>query len=243
MTVKCAGIFAAGEGSRLEGAAGKTIKPMLMVGGKPLCHWVAENLALAGVSRITFLSNSRGVLAQESLARAFPRVAWTFLTRDTASSWESFRLVAQALADADDSFALSTVDALVPPSEVRKFLTRAVQDGAAASLALTDFVDDEKPLWADVDARGFVTALGERARQRRYATAGLYHMSADLAARLPGAGRHSSLRGFWSQAVADGVAVAGIPLAKTLDVDRPEDLAQAQEFVRGFSGRGAGAGS
>jgi NDP-sugar pyrophosphorylase family protein len=91
-----AGIIAAGDGSRLRESHPGLVKPLVPVAGVPLCHWVVRSLAGAGARRLTVLVNSRGVSLKESLPRAFPALSWTFLTADTPSSWQSFRLVAGA---------------------------------------------------------------------------------------------------------------------------------------------------
>ena len=162
-----AGIIAAGDGARLKDSHPKLIKPMVPVAGVPLCHWVAAALRAAGVTELTVLLNSRGGEARQSLKTAFPEVKWTFLMKDTASSWESFRLMAQTLAQGGPDFLLSTVDCLIPPEEARRFAQEARRAAPPAALALTTFVDDEKPLWADLDASGAVIAPGRAPRGAR----------------------------------------------------------------------------
>jgi NDP-sugar pyrophosphorylase family protein len=227
-----AGIIAAGHGSRLADSHPGLVKPLVPIAGRPLCHWVAASLRQAGVQEITLLHNSAGRAVRESLERAFPDLAWTFLQADTASSWESFRLVSRALGETADSFLVSTVDALVPPADAARFARLSAARGAAAGLALTAFVDDEKPLWADLDDAGFVTALGEACTRKRYVTSGLYFMTAAVAAQMPEAQAFTSLRRYWMSLLDAGVPVAGEPLSKTLDVDRPEDVAQAEGFLK-----------
>ncbi len=156
--IKEAGVIAAGLGTRLA-----AVKPLIDVAGKPLCHWVIRGLESAGVCRVTFLHNSRGGAARQSLAKGFPGLRWNFLEADTGSSWESFRLVCRNLAQHSESFLVSTVDALIPPREVARFAAAMRTSGAAAGLALTPFVDDEKPLWADLGEDGRVCARHLRA--------------------------------------------------------------------------------
>ncbi|MFA6004181.1 MAG: HAD-IA family hydrolase, partial [Elusimicrobiota bacterium] len=172
------GIIAAGDGTRLQNSHPGTIKPLVPVRGRPLCHWVISALKEAGLEDFTILFNSRGRRAQESLLAAFPDIHWTFLERDTASSWESFRLVAKTLAGSGQDFIISTIDAIIPPAEVRRFAQEARRSGAACALALTRFVDDEKPLWADLRKDGMLSALGEDARVREHVTCGLYYLNA-----------------------------------------------------------------
>lgn len=223
-----AAIIAAGEGSRLRRLS--MIKPLVPVAGRPLSHWIVHGLRAAGCSDLTVLTNSRGGAVAPSLTAAFPGIKFDFVTADTASSFESFRLVSLRLAETEEEFVVSTVDALIRPADVKRFIAECRASKAHAGLALTLHVDDEKPLWADVDG-GRVTALGDDAKRKNAVTCGLYYMTRKAAATLPRADRHSRLRDFWRELVASGEAVMGITLSKSLDVDRPEDLGAAESFL------------
>ena len=227
-----AGIIAAGDGTRLQASHPALIKPLIPIAGSPLCHWVAGSLRGAGIQSITLLHNSRGRGVPESLQKAFPGLRWSFLDRDTASSWESFRLVARSLAGRAASFIMSTVDALIPPEEVARFAREAGESSARAALALTSFVDDEKPLWADLNDQGLIEALGEKSLKRSSVTCGLYYMTSELALEMPPAASHASLRSYWGALVSARVPVAGVLLSKTMDVDRPQDVQQAEAFLK-----------
>lgn len=224
-----AAIIAAGEGSRLSTVA--PVKPMIPVAGKPLIGWVVDALKSSGCSEVSVLTNSRGNAVPGYLRSAFPDVSFDFVTADTASSFESFRLMCLRLARFNAPFAVSTTDALVPPSDVARFLAECRSSKCDAGLALTRHVDDENPLWADLDEVGLVTALGTEAKTKRFVTSGLYYMTGTAVARLPEAGAHTRLRDFLGSLVASGARVAGPVLSKTLDVDRPEDLAAAEAFL------------
>ena len=226
-----AGIIAAGEGARLSRSHPATVKPLVPVAGRPLSHWIAAALRSAGARGLTVLTNSRGGAVPPSLAAAFPGYPFDFLTADTASSYESFRLVARRLSETEDAFLISTVDALVPAADVARFWAECRAARADAGLALTAHVDDEKPLWADVDVASRVTALGDDARARRLVTCGLYYLTRGAAGRLPEPAAHPRLRDFWRTLVASGAHVAGPLLSKTLDVDRPEDVVAAEAYL------------
>ncbi|MBI4423323.1 MAG: NTP transferase domain-containing protein [Elusimicrobia bacterium] len=225
-----AGIIAAGLGERLKTAAGGGPKPLVEVLGRPLIDWTVDGLRRAGVGRITILLNSRGAPVRRRLEERFPDLRWRFLEWDSPSSWESFRRVCGEVAAEADRFLVSTVDALIPPPDVRLFAARALSADADAALALTLFVDDEKPLWADLDEGGRVTGVGPDARERRWVTCGLYAVSR-AAARAQAGLSYGRLRDYWT-ALAKDARVAGVPLGPTLDVDRPEDVATAEDFIR-----------
>ena len=226
-----AGMIAAGEGSRLSRSHPGAIKPLVPVAGRPLSHWIVGTLRTAGARELAVLTNSRGASLPPSLTAAFPGFAFDFMTADTASSYESFRLVSRRLAEREDAFLISTVDALVPAGDVARFWSECRAARADAGLALTAHVDDEKPLWADVDETGLVTAVGDDARTRRFVTCGLYFMTRAAAERLPEPATHARLRDFWRTLVASGARVSGPVLSKTLDVDRPEDVAAAETYL------------
>jgi choline kinase len=223
------GIIAAGDGSRLWGHS-TMIKPLVPVAGKPLIHWVVDGLRYAGSEQITVLTNSRGKDVPTSLMNGFPDIKFNFITANTASSFESFRLVALSMAETARDFVISTTDALIRPGDVKRFVAECRTARADAGLALTTFVDDEKPLWADVDEVGLVTNLGSDAKSRRHVTCGLYYMARTAARELPLASTHSQLRDYLSSLTVT-MHIAGVVLSKSLDVDRPEDLAAAETFL------------
>lgn len=225
-----AAIIAAGEGSRLAKSHAGIVKPLIPIAGKPLVHWVVDGLRSAGCKDISVLTNTRGKAVGPYLTAAFPDLEFDLVTADTASSFESFRLISLRLAETEEDFVIITVDALIRPEDVARFIKECRASRADAGLALTVHVDDEKPLWADVDGNGRVTALGEAVKQRRAVTCGLYYMTRRAVAELPEAKRHSRLRDFLG-ALVDSGRVASVTLSKSLDVDRPEDLGAAEAFL------------
>ncbi len=225
--IRSAGIIAAGLGTRLSASHPDTIKPLIEVGGRPLVCWIIAGLQSAGIERITLLHNSRGVKIEEILKSAFPELAFNFLTADTPSSWASFRLVSTELAKSNERFLMSTVDVLAPEEEVKRFAKEAAD--ADAALALTRFVDDEKPLWADLDSNGNVCAIGLDASKKETVTCGLYALSRKVVAGFNS--DHARLREYWTALVRSGSPVRGIILGDTIDLDRPEDFKAAETLL------------
>jgi NDP-sugar pyrophosphorylase family protein len=224
-----AGVIAAGHGERLKQAG--VIKPLVSVLGAPLSAWVLRSLAQAGVREVTLLHNSRGRELRARLSGGSINIGLSFLEADTASSFESFRLVSRHMAKTYDGFLMSTIDAIIPPAEVARFAAHVEKEKPLAGLALTSFVDDEKPLWAELSG-GRVTALGPAVSDKRLVTAGLYYMTRAAVERMPEAAAFSSLREFLISLVESGAPVAGCELSKTVDVDRPEDVLEAESYLR-----------
>ncbi|MBI3300032.1 MAG: NDP-sugar synthase [Elusimicrobia bacterium] len=237
--MKAAGIIAAGLGERLAGLHPGLPKPLVPVGGKPLVHWVVSGLLDAGIERLVILFNSKGDAARDALKKDFPDAPIEFLRADTPTSFASFRLVAATLARKHDAFLMSTVDALIPPAEVRRFAYEALvpfpgMTEPAAAVALTHFVEDEKPLWADTDADGRVTAFGDAAIKQAAVTCGLYAMTKESARHLRESPEAPRLRDWWT-GLSKSHPIRGVTLSDTVDVDRPEDLPAAERITRCFA--------
>jgi NDP-sugar pyrophosphorylase family protein len=134
----------------------------------------------------------------------------------------------------DEPFLLFTVDTIFAFTSLNRFLTRAlVLKEAEGALALTRFIDDEKPLWAGVDRHRRIRALGDAARTSPYVTAGFYYFKPDIFELVESARaqRLNALRQFLGLLVDRGRKLYGIPVSKTIDVDHPEDIETAQRYV------------
>lgn len=234
-----AGLIAAGHGERLAAAGIDTPKPLVRVAGKPLVDHALDAIAAAGIDDVACIFNAEaGSDAVEAHCRARPagpRLA--IVRRTTPSSMESLFTLAPRLGD--ERFLLLTVDAVFAPRVLHAFVAAAAQaPDADAVLAITDFVDDEKPLHAALAPDGRITALGADAHGSRWITAGFYVFHPRVFAEVDAARRagFTALRQFLGHLLARGYRIVGAPIGKTLDVDRPEDVAAAEAFVRsGFA--------
>ena len=89
-------------------------------------------------------------------------------------------------------------------------------------------MDDEKPLWVELDPlSGRVSELGGPAGNA--VTAGLYAIPADLS--FPAGIEFTRLRDYLRWVVEDGRPVYGIPIPDVVDVDRNEDIAAAERLA------------
>ena len=231
-----AGLIAAGLGERLVAAGIDTPKPLVRVAGKALVDHVLDAVAAAGIDEVACIFNaeplSDAVDAHCRGRNAAPRLR--IVRRTTPSSMESLFTLAPLLGD--HPFLLLTVDAVFAPAVLRDFLAAAATHADAdAVLAITDFVDDEKPLHVAVAEGGRVSAIGAAAGGSAWITAGFYVFHPRVFAEVDAAraAGFTALRQFLAHLLARGYRVAGAAMGKTLDVDRPQDIAAADAFVRG----------
>jgi NDP-sugar pyrophosphorylase family protein len=149
------------------------------------------------------------------------------VVKTTPSSYASFQVVAARL-DPEPAL-ITTVDSVLRLEDFVSFARAAGElPRGAFALGLTDHVDDEKPLWADLDpASGRITALGGESGE--LVTAGMYVLPsgnppqpAQPAARL---------RDYLGWLLGQGHAIYGLVLPGVFDVDRASDVVQAERAL------------
>lgn len=228
-----AGIIAAGTGERLAAKGIPTPKPLIRIGGEPLIARVIRAAASVRVTSIACIINDLNPEVDSYLRSGAWPVPLDIIKKTTPSSMESLFSLAPLLAD--EPFLLLTVDAVFPFTSLKRFLARAsALTDAQGVLALTRFVDDEKPLWVKTDQDHRITAIGDAARPSPYVTAGFYYFEPSIfhlieSARAQGL---SALRQFLGLVLDSGYRLYGIPVSKSIDVDHPEDIETAEQFVK-----------
>lgn len=231
------GIIAAGEGSRLRRDGFTAPKPLVEVAGVPLIGAVLRNFEAAGVTSITIIVNEDERECVEWVRAHRPALDVDFIVKTTASSLESFREVTGR--GPAGPMLVSTVDAWCAPEDFANFAAEAARrPDDATVLAVTPFVSDEKPLWVTLGSGGEIRMIGPQARHSGLVTAGFYVFDALIFREIPvaRARRFSALREFLGHLLASGYRLYGEPVPKTVDVDRPEDIAAAEAFIRsGFA--------
>ncbi|HEX3409806.1 MAG TPA: hypothetical protein VHS07_05970, partial [Candidatus Binataceae bacterium] len=162
--------------------------------------------------------------------------------RDTANSMESLLALGESIAPGH--FLMMTVDAIVTPAELARFLEKALAmidparpgafDGA---IGIVKWRGDRHPLFAEVAADGLIRRLG--GPETPLVTAGVYLMSTRIFAfggRARSAGL-DALRRYLALLVDDGTRFAGIELAGVIDIDEAADLDAARTLVANQGGR------
>jgi NDP-sugar pyrophosphorylase family protein len=235
------GILAAGEGSRLRAGGLHLPKPLLPIGGVPLIGRLLQALQLLAPEEIVCIINHQGSSVADYVQQHYSSLPMTFVQQDTASSYESFTVLCAHLRGAP--FLVTTVDAVFRPDFLPQFVAAAHQQtGMDMMLTLTTFIDDEKPLYVYLDAQQRIRQIGEAARGSAYVTSGFYHCAPSVSAACDGLPprRVLALREFLGWLLQQGYWLQGYLAPKMVDVDRPQDIAVAEQFVREIEGMSAG---
>jgi NDP-sugar pyrophosphorylase family protein len=228
-------VIAAGEGSRLKSLG--VVKPLVSVAGEPLIAHVLSNFEAAGITSAAVIFNESERDCEELVRERFGELVATILVKNTRSSLESFRAVLEIAPKG--RLLVSTVDAFCPRADFVEFVRRAGEiDGGTTVLGVTGYVEDEKPLWVATARHGRVSRIGGASGDA--VTAGIYVFPEKIRRlEIPsGLGR---LRDFLAWLSQSGEPIEALAIQKVVDVDRPEDIAAAEELAAaGMRVRGRG---
>jgi NDP-sugar pyrophosphorylase family protein len=232
-----AGVLAAGRGERLRSQTNQ-LKPLVQVDGQTLIERVLSSMAEAGAAEVVVIINEDSLAVRDHVtARGNWPFALRWIVETTPTSMHSFlRLVETLAADGDEGpFLLSTVDTVAGALTYAQFITKACLKQADMTLALAPVGNDEKPLLVrTAPGESRIVALGAAAAPSDYATAGVYAVRASILVEGEAARRDGidALRTFLGRLLERGYHLAGIPIAQSIDVDRPGDIRIAEEFLR-----------
>ena len=232
-----AGVLAAGRGERLRGESNR-LKPLVKVGSQTLIEHVLDSMSDAAASEVVVIINEDSLAVRDHVSTREWPFTLRWIVETTPTSMHSFLRVLETLAadGGDGPFLLSTVDTVAGPNTYARFVAAAQEKReAAVTLGLTSPGDDEKPLFvrlASGDSR--IVALGETAAPSNYVTAGVYAVRASILSEADAARRDGvdALRTFLGRLLERGHHLAGIPIANSIDVDRPADVETAEAFLR-----------
>jgi len=229
------GIIAAGKGERLKKGGIFTPKPLIPICGIPIIERTIRAAIDAGASFIACIINAIEHKVFEYLnSKSWP-VPFRLIVKTTPSSMESLFNLAPFL---DEPFLLLTVDAVYPFETLKEFVNKAKTTNGDGILAVTKFIDDEKPLWVKLDDKDRIIKIGNEAYPTIYVTAGFYYFS-PIIFKLVNEAREKrlkALREFLSLLVKKGYTIYGIPVSKVIDLDHPEDIKKAEIFIKEYEG-------
>ncbi|MGD0231241.1 MAG: NDP-sugar synthase [Syntrophorhabdales bacterium] len=232
-----AGIIAAGKGERLAAGGFSVPKPLVPLLGEPMIGRLIRVAADTGVTSLCCIINEQSrPLEEYLLSRPWP-LRLQVLKKTTDNSMESLFALAPFLQG--EPFVLFTVDTVFRSLTLKRFLSAtAALPPAQAILALTRYSDDEKPLRVEIDRDHRVRRIGHATEKGRFTavTAGFYWFDPSVFDLIDRArqGALSALRQFLSLLLEAGCGLYGVSVAKTIDVDRPEDVSEAENFLERY---------
>lgn len=230
-------IIAAGEGSRLVSEGVARPKPLVDIDGRPMVRRLLDIFGQCGAEVVAVIVNEQMTEVADYLRRIKPELPFELrlVVQSTPSSMHSFHALASQLPEG--KFVMTTVDTIFHPEAFSRYVAEfAANTSADGYMGVTTFIDDEKPLYLDVDDLGFITAYRDEASAHdRFISAGIYGLSNPGAAvvlnRCIAAGM-ARMRRFQRELVAEGWRLKAYDLGKVIDVDHAADIIVAKQLIQ-----------
>ncbi len=232
-------IIAAGEGSRLAAEGVETPKPLVKIQGIPMIERMIHIFENCGAKKIVVCINDFMPEVKAFLENFTPAEGTQLILhiKSTPSSMHTFKEVSKSLKG-HGRFITVTVDTIFLEKDFKKYVEawEAARADVNAMMAVTDFVDDEKPLWIEADPENLsIKAFkDESTPASNYISGGIYGLSdpcIDVLDECLAAGK-SRMRNYQRALIDAGLLVEAFPMGKIIDVDHEEDISKANNFLK-----------
>ncbi len=226
-------IIAAGEGSRLAQEGVAKPKPLVDICGEPMIGRLINLFRRCNAESISIIVNEQMTEVREYLEGLSLDVPFNLVVKSTPSSMHSFFELSSRIPKG--RFCLTTVDTIFREEDFCPYIEAMEASDCDGMMAVTDFIDDEKPLYVETDPDLNITAFrDERYDGARYISGGIYALN-DKAIRVleecieRGVAR---MRNFQRALVEAGLHLKAYPMGKILDVDHAGDISKAEAFIK-----------
>ena len=212
------GIIAAGEGSRLAQEGVALPKPLVKIQGLPMIGRLIDIFRRNGAESISVIVNDRMPEVAEYLRALAPTldVPLEMVVKSTPSSMHSFYELSSMLRGKG------------------RFIVTTAGPDVDGMMAVTSFIDDEKPLYVETDGDMGILAFRDTPwEEARYVSGGIYGLSepaVDVLADCLERGV-SRMRNYQRALVASGQRLLAYDMGKIVDVDHAGDIRGAEIFL------------
>ena len=227
-------VIAAGEGSRLVEEGIIEPKPLVRINGETMIDRLLRIFLENNAESISIIVNNEMTVVQKYVQGLKLAVPVNIVVKSTPSSMHSFYELTPYLKGG--KFVLTTVDTMFREEEFAEYVSEFDKStDIDALMAVTDYIDDEKPLYVETDGNldiiGFKDVVYSGAR---YISGGIYGLSDNALDILRDSMMEgvSRMRNYQRRLVENGLKLKAYPFSKSIDVDHASDIEKAAIFVK-----------
>lgn len=227
-------IIAAGEGSRLAQEGVAKPKPLVELNGEPMIGRLISIFAKNNAESISIIVNEEMKEVQEYLNSIKDKYSLNILVKSTPSSMHSFFELSRIMKPG--KFCLTTVDTIFKENDfvnyIKAFESDNVYDGM---MAVTPYIEDEKPLYVETDDEMNIVAFRDSAwNEAKFISGGIYALNTKAIGVLEDCMKQgvSRMRNYQRALVAAGLRLKAYAIPKIIDVDHAGDIPVAETFIK-----------
>lgn len=226
-------IISAGEGSRLSNEGVKLPKPLVRLNGEAMIERLVRIFMKAGAESVVIIINNEVQQTKDFMQQLKKKYPIELVVKTTPSSMHSFFELSPLLGTED--FCLTTVDTIFREKDFFDYIDCFRHCDADGLMAVTDFVDDEKPLYIAADGNMDIKAFRDNPEDDcNFISGGIYCLRANSLVTLRRCmdSGVSRMRNFQRELLADGLKLKAYKFSKILDVDHASDIEKAEAFLK-----------
>ena len=226
-------IIAAGEGSRLAQEGVAKPKPLVELSGEPMIGRLISIFLRCNAESISIIVNEYMTEVREYLESLKLPVPLNLVVKTTPSSMHSFYELSRVMKPG--KFCLTTVDTIFREPDFARYIAAFEADTENdGMMAVTPFIDDEKPLYVETDDQMNIVAFRDAAWDgAKYVSGGIYALNEKSFGVVKECIDNgvSRMRNCQRALVSSGLKRKAYSIDKIIDVDHAEDIATAQKFI------------
>lgn len=226
-------IIAAGQGSRLKQEGIEKPKPLVELNGEPLIARIIRIFSQNNAESINVIVNEEMLEVRNFLKNIKVDCELNIVVKTTESSLHSFYELSKVMRKG--AFCLATVDTVFREDEFSEYIKVFEQDVYNDGVMLvTPFVDDEKPLYVEVDKEMFIKSFLDNG-DTKYVSGGVYALKGEAFKVLDDCMNRgvSRMRNFQRALLEAGLRLKAFSINKVVDVDHASDVQEAERLLRG----------
>lgn len=228
-------IIAAGQGSRLVAEGVGVSKPLLPIHGERMIERLFRIFINNDAQSVSVIINEEMMDVRQYLQSVEMPVPLNVVIKSTPDSLHSFYELSPYLQGG--KFCLTTVDTIFKEADFANYIRTFRNDKKSdALMGVTNFIDDEKPLYVRTDEKMRINGfLDFPEPEVNYVSGGIYGLNETALNLFRQAMTEglSRMRNFQRLMVQTGLMVNAFPFSKIVDVDHETDIRTAEYFLRG----------
>lgn len=226
-------IIAAGEGSRLAQEGIAKPKPLVEFQGEPMIGRLINIMLRCNAESISIIVNEHMTEVRKYLESLDLPIPLNLVIKTTPSSMHSFWHLSKVIPKG--KFCLTTVDTIFKEQDFKGYIDAFEADTVHDGMwAVTPFVDDEKPLWVEVNKKMNIIAFRDKGwNGAKYVSGGVYAMTDKAFEVLDHCIEKgiSRMRNFQRELIEAGHKLQAYSIDKIVDVDHAGDVETAEAFL------------
>lgn len=225
------GIISAGEGSRLAKEGIGLPKPLVPVFGVPMIERLIRIMNGCGAERIAVILNGESMETVALLRDLAVEMPIDLIVKKTPTPMHSLMELAPFLRG--DRFCVTTVDTVFRASLFSTMMDEFSGTSTDGLMGVTSLIDDEKPLYVDVDDEMMIKGFNDMQDNCRYVSAGIYALKAAALDVLEGClqSGQTRMRYFQRQLLDSGMRLKAYDMGQVVDLDHVSDIVRAEQIA------------